>query len=53
MQQNRNLYRLPDDPIKEDSIFTGWYIDEECSIEWDEVLPSSETEILELYAGWE
>ena len=48
-----NLYILPDDPIKEDSTFTGWYIDEECSIEWDEVLPSSEAEILELYAGWE
>ena len=48
-----NLYVLPGDPIKEDSIFTGWYIDEECSTEWDEVLPLSETEILELYAGWE
>jgi len=48
-----NLYILPDDPIKDDSVFTGWYIDEECSIEWDEVLPSSEAEILELYAGWE
>ena len=48
-----NLYVLPNDPIKEDSTFTGWYIDEECSTEWDEVLPSSEAEILELYAGWE
>ncbi|MDD3382615.1 MAG: InlB B-repeat-containing protein [Bacilli bacterium] len=48
-----NLYRLPVDPIKTDTTFTGWYIDEECSIEWDEELPSSENEIIELYAGWE
>ena len=48
-----NLYILPNNPEREGYTFKGWYIDEECSIEWDEVLPISETEILELYALWE
>ncbi|MGI6710323.1 MAG: InlB B-repeat-containing protein [Bacilli bacterium] len=48
-----NLYVLPNNPEREGYTFKGWYIDEECSIEWDKVLPTSETEILELYALWE
>lgn len=41
---------MPTDPVLDGYTFTGWYTDEECTVEFaDETFTSSTT----VYAGWE
>lgn len=47
-----DLYLEPEKPKREDYIFTGWFFEPECLTEWDGLLPTSESEKLSLYAGW-
>lgn len=47
-----NLYFPPPSSIREGYTFTGWYLEPECETEWNGILPASEDEKLELYAGW-
>lgn len=47
-----NIYINPKPPKREGYIFRGWFMDEATTLKWDETLPSSTEEKLELYAGW-
>ncbi len=47
---NGLVTELPEEPTREDYIFTGWYLDSECTIELNTSNPISVTTI---YAGWE
>ena len=48
-----DYYVLPTEPIRDGYIFSGWYLNKECTIPWDGkfVLPEGENE-LNLYAKW-
>ena len=41
---------LPTDPTREEYVFTGWYLDSQCSIELDTLEPIT---VDTIYAGWE
>jgi uncharacterized repeat protein (TIGR02543 family) len=42
----------PDTPTRDGYIFGGWYMDSDCTQEWDNVLPTTPEELVELYARW-
>ena len=42
----------PETPVKEGYVFTGWYRDIDCTVEWDFALDKVEGD-LTLYAGWD
>lgn len=42
----------PPTPVKEGYVFTGWYLDRDCTVKWD-VQNDKVTQSLTLYAGWE
>ncbi len=44
------LPELPEDPTKPGYKFVGWFVDEDCTTEYE---PSAVTEGFTLYAGWE
>ncbi len=48
-----NYHVIPIAPVREDFIFSGWYLDKEYTTVWDErfILPDGKTELL-LYAKW-
>jgi uncharacterized repeat protein (TIGR02543 family) len=46
------LYLAPDTPTRDGYIFGGWYMDSDCTQEWDNVLPTTPEELVELYARW-
>ena len=50
IEKNSTVLR-PDDPVKEGFVFTGWYIDKECTEEFD--FDALITEDLTIYAGWD
>ena len=43
---------LKEDPVKEGYIFTGWYIDRDCTESFD-IKTDAVTTSMTLYAGWE
>lgn len=46
-----DLIAEPTPPVKEGYMFTGWYRDIDCTVEWDFTLDKVEGD-LTLYAGW-
>lgn len=40
---------MPDDPVKENRVFAGWFVDEEFEIPFDNVMPINHTTV---YAKW-
>ncbi len=50
IEKNSTVHR-PDDPVKEGFVFTGWYIDKECTEKFD--FDALITEDLTIYAGWD
>ena len=50
IEKNSTVLR-PDDPVKEGFVFTGWYIDKECTEKFD--FDALITEDLTIYAGWD
>lgn len=42
----------PKQPVKEGWVFTGWYLDRDCTVKWD-IKNDKVTESMTLYAGWE
>ena len=42
----------PETPVKEGYVFTGWYRDIDCTVEWDFALDKVEGDLI-LYAGWD
>jgi uncharacterized repeat protein (TIGR02543 family) len=46
------LYLAPEIPVRDGYIFGGWYTDNDCTQEWDNVLPTTPEELVELYARW-
>ncbi|MDR1138413.1 MAG: InlB B-repeat-containing protein [Clostridiales bacterium] len=46
------LYLDPDTSTRDGYIFGGWYTDSDCTQEWDNVLPTTPEELVELYARW-
>lgn len=42
----------PEDPVKEGWVFTGWYLDRDCTVKWD-IENDKVNESMTLYAGWE
>ena len=51
-QMNGQLLEQPEDPTREGYLFTGWYKDSGCDIEWDVEEDIIETDMT-LYAGWQ
>lgn len=47
-----NLYVLPTNPVRSGFIFTGWFMDNKCSIPWDGNLDLPIVGQINLYAGW-
>lgn len=41
----------PEPPVKEGWVFTGWYLDRDCTVKWD-IKNDKVTESMTLYAGW-
>ena len=48
-----NLYALPESPIRDGYIFSGWYLEKECTNIWSRVYPDGQDEVLNLYAKWD
>ena len=48
--ENETIVMIPEDPEKDNHIFTGWYTDEEADNEFD--FDTLVTEDITLYAGW-
>lgn len=51
-QMYGQLLEQPEDPTREGYLFTGWYKDSGCDIEWDVEEDIIETDMT-LYAGWQ
>ena len=51
-QMYGQLLEEPEDPTREGYLFTGWYKDSGCDIEWDVEEDIIETDMT-LYAGWQ
>ena len=49
--EKNSMVLRPDDPVKEGFVFTGWYIDKECTEKFD--FDALITEDLTIYAGWD
>ena len=47
---NGFVSQLPQDPTREEYVFTGWYLDSTCKIEYNENDPIT---VDTIYAGWE
>jgi len=47
------LYLLPPAPIRENYSFEGWYLEPECATLWNEQMPQSADETLNLFAKWQ
>lgn len=45
------LVEPPEPPVSEGRSFTGWYLDRDCTLEWD-MSSDAVTESVTLYAGW-
>ena len=42
----------PETPVKEGYVFTGWYRDIDCTVEWNFATDKVEGDMT-LYAGWD
>ena len=47
-----NPYIIPANPVREGFTFDGWYYEEECTISWNNEVPSTENEKITLFAKW-
>jgi len=48
-----DLYLLPPAPIRENYSFAGWYLESGCITPWNEQMPQSAAEELNLFAKWQ
>ena len=48
-----DLYLLPPAPIRENHSFAGWYLEPACTTLWNEQMPQSADETLNLFAKWQ
>ncbi|OQC09826.1 MAG: hypothetical protein BWX74_00837 [Tenericutes bacterium ADurb.Bin087] len=47
-----NPYVIPSDPVRKGYTFAGWYYEKECATLWNNEMPTSESEVLTLFAKW-
>jgi uncharacterized repeat protein (TIGR02543 family) len=48
-----NLYLIPPNPTRSGYDFVGWYLEPKGITQWDEQMPTSADETLNLYAKWQ